>query len=75
MADLAPGDAPEGHVTPEWSEDESWAEAQALAATVEDHELLDPGLSSEDLALSFVPRARGRGLPCPAPARILPLLG
>jgi molecular chaperone Hsp33 len=50
MADLAPGDAPEGHVTPEWREDESWAEAQALAATVEDHELLDPGLSSEDLA-------------------------
>jgi molecular chaperone Hsp33 len=50
MADLHPGDAPEGHVAPEWSEEENWAEAQALAATVEDHELLDPGLSSEDLA-------------------------
>jgi molecular chaperone Hsp33 len=50
MADLHPGDAPEGHVAPEWSEDESWTEAQALAATVEDHELLDPGLPSADLA-------------------------
>jgi molecular chaperone Hsp33 len=50
MADLHPGDAPEGHVAPEWSEDESWTEAQALSATVEDHELLDPGLPSADLA-------------------------
>ncbi len=49
-ADLHPGDAPEGHVSPEWTEDENWTEAQALAATVEDHELLDPGLSSADLA-------------------------
>ena len=31
-------------------EDESWLEAKALAATVEDHELLDPCLASEDLA-------------------------
>ena len=50
MADFHPGDAPEGHVQPERPEDESWIEAKALAATVEDHELLDPGLSSEDLA-------------------------
>ena len=34
----------------ESSEEENWTEAQALAATVEDHELLDPGLSSEGLA-------------------------
>jgi molecular chaperone Hsp33 len=50
MADLAPGDAPEGHQTPEFAEDDAWTEAQALAATVEDHELLDPGLTSADLA-------------------------
>jgi len=50
MADFHPGDAPEGHETPEFSEDEAWTEARLLAATVEDHELLDPGLSSADLA-------------------------
>jgi molecular chaperone Hsp33 len=49
-ADFHPGDAPEGHVVPEFSEDEAWTEARLLAATVEDHELLDPGLSSADLA-------------------------
>ncbi len=31
------------------SEDEAWTEAKALAATTEDHELLDPTLSSERL--------------------------
>jgi len=50
IADFHPGDAPEGHVGHQWAEDEAWIEAQALAATVEDHELLDPSLSSEDLA-------------------------
>jgi molecular chaperone Hsp33 len=50
QADFPPGDAPEGHVGHEWADDEAWAEAQALAATVEDHELLDPGLPSENLA-------------------------
>ncbi len=50
QADFPPGDAPEGHPGHEWVEDEAWTEAQALASTVEDHELLDPGLSSEDLA-------------------------
>ena len=30
-------------------EDDAWAEAKALAATVEDHELVDPMLSSERL--------------------------
>jgi molecular chaperone Hsp33 len=49
-ADFHPGDAPEGHVQTEHAEDDSWIEAKALAATVEDHELLDPGLPSEDLA-------------------------
>jgi molecular chaperone Hsp33 len=50
QADFPPGDAPEGHAGHEWSEDEAWTEAKALAATVEDHELLDPALPSEDLA-------------------------
>ncbi len=49
MADIDPGDAPAGTMTPEFSEDEAWAEAKALAATVEDHELVDPMLSSERL--------------------------
>jgi molecular chaperone Hsp33 len=54
-ADFHPGDAPEGHVAPEFAEDEfaedeAWTEAKLLAATVEDHELLDPGLTAADLA-------------------------
>ncbi len=50
MEDFAPGDAPEGFAAPEWREDEKWTEAKALAATVEDHELLDPDLPPENLA-------------------------
>ena len=49
VADLHPGDAPEGvepHVVPE---DEAWVEGQALVSTVEDLELIDPALSSERL--------------------------
>jgi molecular chaperone Hsp33 len=52
MADLPPGDPPEGASqdgAEDFSEDDAWAEARALAATVEDHELVDPGLSSERL--------------------------
>lgn len=49
QADLAPGDAPEGHVAHDLPEDDAWVEARALVDTVEDHELLDPGLSSERL--------------------------
>ena len=48
-ADLDPGDAPPGHVTETVPEDEAWVEAKSLAATTEDHELLDPTLSSERL--------------------------
>ncbi len=47
MPDFDPGDAPEGVDTPQFSEDDAWLEAKALAATVEDHELVDPMLSSE----------------------------
>jgi molecular chaperone Hsp33 len=47
--DLDSGDASEGaapHVVPE---DDAWVEGRALMATVEDLELLDPELSSEQL--------------------------
>ncbi len=47
-ADLDPGDAPLDFV-PDRTEDDSWTEAKALAGTVEDHELVDPTLSSERL--------------------------
>jgi molecular chaperone Hsp33 len=49
VADLHPGDAPEGmkpHTVPE---DDAWAEGRALVSTVEDVELIDPALSSERL--------------------------
>jgi molecular chaperone Hsp33 len=49
VADLHPGDAPEGvtpHIVPE---DDAWVEGRSLIATVEDIELLDPALSSERL--------------------------
>ncbi len=49
MPDLPPGDAPEGMIVPEMQEDDAWVEAKALAATIEDHELVDPTLSSERL--------------------------
>ena len=49
MADLHPGDAPEGMELPEIAEDEAWAEGRALVSTVEDLELIDPALSSERL--------------------------
>jgi molecular chaperone Hsp33 len=47
--DLDPGDAPDGAPRHEVVEDDAWVEAQSLVATVEDHELLDTGLSSERL--------------------------
>ena len=49
QADLSPGDAPHGVDILEHPDDENWVEARALIETVEDHELLDPDLSSEDL--------------------------
>jgi molecular chaperone Hsp33 len=48
-ADLDPGDAPEDFEVHEIEEDDAWVEAQSLAETIEDHELLDPTLSSERL--------------------------
>ncbi len=52
QADLAPGDIPEGHPSNELAgptEDDAWVEAKMLMATVEDHELVDPAVSSERL--------------------------
>jgi molecular chaperone Hsp33 len=50
VRDLSPGDVPEGVELPETDEDdEGWNEAQILTSTIEDHELIDPTISSEDL--------------------------
>ena len=50
VRDLPPGDAPEGaDLGAEDNEDDAWTEGRALAATVEDHELVDPSLSGERL--------------------------
>ena len=47
VADLDPGDAPEGTPAHSVVEDDAWAEGRSLIATVEDVELIDPTLSSE----------------------------
>jgi molecular chaperone Hsp33 len=48
--DLPAGDVPEGReVAAEAADDDSWAEAQALIDTVEDHELTDPSIAAERL--------------------------
>ena len=49
VADLHPGDAPEGVEPHAVVEDEAWVEGRALVSTVEDVELIDPDLSSERL--------------------------
>jgi len=49
VADLDPGDAPEGVQPHTLPEDEAWAEGRALVSTVEDVELIDPDISSERL--------------------------
>lgn len=49
MADLHPGDAPEGAQILAQQEDDAWTEARSLVETIEDHELVDPDLSSEEL--------------------------
>ncbi len=52
--DLPPGDAPasdapESDGQAQEGEDDAWLEGQALAGTLEDHELVDPSLSGERL--------------------------
>ncbi len=52
QGDLPPGDVPEGHLSAEArepAEDDAWVEAKSLVETVEDHELIDPNVSSERL--------------------------
>jgi molecular chaperone Hsp33 len=49
QADLDPGDAPDSHRAHEPGEDDAWVEAKALVDTVQDHELVDPAVSSERL--------------------------
>jgi molecular chaperone Hsp33 len=50
QGDLAPGDAPQGSATAlDIAEDDAWVEAKLLVDTVEDHELVDPTLTSEEL--------------------------
>src|SRR5581483_7434761 len=49
VADLPPGDAPEGTPLHEVPEDDAWVEGRSLIATVEDLELIDPAVSSERL--------------------------
>jgi molecular chaperone Hsp33 len=50
QADLDPGDAPPGTQTHVVPEDDAWVEGRSLIATVNDIELIDPALSSEQLA-------------------------
>ncbi len=48
--DLPPGDLPDGvPPLPDFEEDDQWVETRALAATIEDYELVDPGLAPEQL--------------------------
>ena len=49
MADLDPGDAPEGVTPHSVTEDDAWVEGRSLIETVEDVELIDPALSTEQL--------------------------
>lgn len=49
QADLDPGDAPDGSLVHEVTEDDAWVEGQSLIGTVEDLELIDPDLSGERL--------------------------
>jgi molecular chaperone Hsp33 len=47
--DLDPGDVPPGVELEAFQEDDAWIEGRSLVATVEDVELLDPELSTEQL--------------------------
>jgi molecular chaperone Hsp33 len=50
--DLSPGDVPKGHSLAHReipAEDDAWLEAKALVDTIEDHELIDPAISSQRL--------------------------
>src|SRR4029450_9250475 len=61
VADLDPGDAPDGVEPHSIEEDDAWVEGQALISTVEDLELIDPSVSSEQLAYRLFHEPGGRG--------------
>ncbi|BCJ91955.1 33 kDa chaperonin [Terrihabitans soli] len=48
VRDLPGGDVPEG-ITPPADDEDAWTEAKSLVETVEDHELIDPTIASEEL--------------------------
>ncbi|HVV95341.1 MAG TPA: Hsp33 family molecular chaperone [Hyphomicrobiales bacterium] len=83
MADLPPGDAPVGLETPDRpEEDDAWVETRLLVDTVEDHELIDPTVTSEELLVRlfhergvrvFQPQAVHESCRCSRP-RILSML-
>jgi molecular chaperone Hsp33 len=49
LPDLDPGDVPPGLELERTSEDDAWVEARSLVATVQDVELLDPAVPTEQL--------------------------
>lgn len=49
VADLHPGEAPEGAVIHELEDDDAWAEVKALLGTVEDDELIDESVGVHTL--------------------------
>lgn len=51
LADLPPGDAPEGFGADADDEDDAWVETRSLVATIEDHELTDPTVPPEELLI------------------------
>ena len=68
QADMHPGDAPEGTVTHSVPDDDAWVEGQSLISTVEDVELIDPGLSGERLLYQLF-HERGVRVFTPQPLR------
>jgi molecular chaperone Hsp33 len=82
-ADLPPGDAPPGREAPERpEEDDAWVETRLLVDPVEDHELIDPTVTSEELLVRlfhergvrvFQPQAVHESCHCSRP-RILSML-
>jgi molecular chaperone Hsp33 len=49
IRDISPGDAPPGALPVDVPDDDAWIEGQALVATIEDVELVDPAVSTERL--------------------------
>ena len=68
QADLDPGDAPPNYVAEAPALDDAWVEAKTLAETIEDHELVDPTLSSERLLYRLF-HERGVKVFAPQPVR------